>query len=106
MSYCDWEGLRRGDRCKRCGFELPRDYTSAPKHNCEAGNATEEKAQREFLLGEATEKLLSGFGITQDNYKKAKELFGLAPDCDCPKRIEMLNEWTRQVKDWWRGVRG
>lgn len=43
-------------------------------------------------LGDYTEKVLKSIGITEDKYKEAKKLFGMAPTCGCRKRKEWLNK--------------
>jgi hypothetical protein len=43
-------------------------------------------------LGDRTEQLLKSIGITEDRYREAKKLFGLAPRCNCPKRKRWLNK--------------
>lgn len=50
-------------------------------------------------LGDWTERMLSSVGVTQERYVAAKEIFGLAPTCNCAKR----KEWLNKVSDWWRG---
>ena len=50
-------------------------------------------------LGDWTERVLQHVGVTEDRYKEAKELFGLTPTCNCPKR----KEWLNKVSDWWAG---
>ncbi len=42
-------------------------------------------------LGDYTEQLLSSIGVTKDRYRAAKELFGLAPTCNCESRQQWLN---------------
>lgn len=43
-------------------------------------------------LGDYTEQLLSGIGITKDLWLEVKEKHGLAPTCDCDLRKEWLNK--------------
>lgn len=50
-------------------------------------------------LGDYTEQVLSAIGITKERYVAVKELFGLAPTCDCEER----KAWLNRVSDWWRG---
>ncbi len=50
-------------------------------------------------LGDWTERMLSKAGVTQERYAAAKEMFGMAPTCNCAKR----KEWLNKVSDWWRG---
>jgi hypothetical protein len=50
-------------------------------------------------LGDWTERLLKSVGLTEERYKHAKEIFGLAPTCGCAAR----KEWLNKVSDWWRG---
>ena len=49
-------------------------------------------------LGDFTESLLSSIGVTKDRYLEVKQLFNLAPSCNCEKR----KEWLNQVSNWWR----
>lgn len=42
-------------------------------------------------LGDALERQLKSWGITQDRYKEIKEKFGLPPTCACNRRIRWLN---------------
>ena len=50
-------------------------------------------------LGDWTEQLLAGIGVTQERYLAAKKFAGLAPTCDCDER----KAWLNKVSDWWRG---
>jgi hypothetical protein len=50
-------------------------------------------------LGDWTERMLASIGITKERYVAAKQLFGLAPTCNCAKR----KAWLNRVSDWWRG---
>ena len=52
-------------------------------------------------LGDITEQILRGFGVTKERYCEAKRLFGLVPECLCDAR----REWLNRVSDWWRGQR-
>ena len=50
-------------------------------------------------LGDYTEQLLTSLGITKERYQAAKQLFGLAPTCNCETR----KEWLNRVSEWWQG---
>lgn len=50
-------------------------------------------------LGDLTERWLTKIGVTKERYIEAKQMFGLAPTCNCEKR----KEWLNSVIDWWRG---
>lgn len=51
-------------------------------------------------LGDYTESLLQSVGITKERYQAAKQLFGLAPTCNCDER----KAWLNRVSDWWRAL--
>ena len=53
-------------------------------------------------LGDYTESLLQSVGITKERYVAAKEMFGLAPTCNCDSR----RDWLNRVSDWWRSLSG
>ncbi len=91
---CQWHTLTKGSKCVGCGRVLPRDYEREPVASC---GEPQNLPPREGL-GDQTERLLESMGITQDRYVAAKELFGFAPLCDCPKR----KAWLNTVSDWWR----
>lgn len=90
---CKWEGLTKGSKCRECGYELKRDYEKPPIRNCLSPWKPPEK------LGDWTERQLKSIGVTQERWGKAKELFGLSPECNCDGRID----WLNKVTDWWRG---
>jgi hypothetical protein len=91
---CAWITNQRGQTCiYGCGTTLKRDYDERPFCVC--------KATQTPKLGDAVESLLKSFGVTQDRYKAAKEACGLPPNCNCPGRIQALNEWGEKVKAWW-----
>lgn len=90
---CEWESLTKGSPCVRCGYRLKRHYHRPPAIVCEARPIMPPR------LGDYTERLLKSVGVTEDRYKAAKELFGLAPTCGCEARKLYLNK----ISDWWRG---
>jgi hypothetical protein len=87
-------------KCRRCGLQLG---ATAPREiNVICGSITgtlgytqpqPAVGERTTLgLGDYTEQLLSSIGVTKDRYAAAKELFGLAPTCNCETRKEWLNK--------------
>lgn len=78
-------------KCNNCGVIYP-DIVVMPLH-CLCGNVvTDESKQHDIGLGDYTEQLLSTIGVTKDRYAAAKELFGLAPTCNCETRKAWLNK--------------
>jgi hypothetical protein len=65
---------------------------SATGDNSSSAESSTLAQDSNFLLGDYTEQLLSSLGVTKDRYSAAKELFGLAPTCDCQVRKEWLNK--------------
>ena len=91
---CVWTGLQKGDKCRECGYVLKHDYPQPPIRECLSVWRPPVK------LGDWTERQLSTLGITKERYVQAKELFGLAPECNCDRRIA----WLNQVSDWWERI--
>lgn len=73
-------------KCKLCG------KTTDLRRTCR------KKKKREGW-GDRTERLLSRVGVTQERYIAAKELFGLAPTCNCKAR----KEWLNKISEWLTG---
>lgn len=102
-------GLKQGEQCSVCHWTIPHDSPAPMRRWCKASKQREEyqpgrvdsrSADRPApRLGDYTERLLSSIGVTQDRYKAAKELFGLAPTCNCDKR----KAWLNRVGEWWLG---
>ena len=65
------------------------------KYGRRAGNRSASAAPK---LGDMLEEFLSGVGITKEGYRRAKEVFGMPPTCNCEKR----KKWLNDVSDWWR----
>lgn len=90
MSHCQWQPSGDGFVCQSCGTIRPME--------CVRECAAEVKSQIVVELptvtglGDYTEQLLSSIGVTKDRYSAAKELFGLAPTCNCETRKEWLNK--------------
>lgn len=70
--------------CEVCGLPAPPDAIPPIYRTC--GPSPQPG------LGDYTEQLLSSIGVTKDRYSAAKELFGLAPTCNCETRKEWLNK--------------
>ncbi len=81
--FCKFK--QNGDRYQcRCGKELPLAIDiDRVKSNC-----------REKGLGDKLEAFLKRFGITQERYKKVKELLGLSSGCRC----DSIKEWLNQLR--------
>ena len=64
------------------------------------GSCAVQPAPPRPLLGDRTERLLAGIGITDEWYvREIKQRFGLAPKCSCGIRKSYLNNvdaWFRQ----------
>jgi hypothetical protein len=52
-------------------------------------------------LGDRVSAALAAIGVTEDNYKQVKAVFGLAPTCNCAGR----REWLNRVGRWLQGKR-
>lgn len=84
--------------CEKCGKSANIPADAAGNVRCSCGNSVISSRQQSGL-GDYTESLLKSIGVTQDRYKAAKELFGLAPTCNCDKR----KAWLNRVGEWWLG---
>lgn len=106
---CEWSCLKCGCKCTRCGYALKRDFVKRPFRNCtirhwlgrvaDRSSANSDRLNKQVDLGDWTERQLARIGVTKDRYLAAKELFGLAPTCNCQQR----KEWLNRVSAWWRG---
>ena len=76
--------------CDECGFHATDFRLCGSQHEC---------IELTPGLGDYTESLLQSVGITKERYVAAKEMFGLAPTCNCDSR----RDWLNRVSDWWRG---
>lgn len=47
-------------------------------------------------LGDYTEAILSGLGVTKDKWVAVKKRFGAIPKCGCPER----QKWLNDVGNW------
>lgn len=59
----------------------------------------------ELPLGDYTAAVLATLGIDKKFYCAIKEHIGLAPECNCSTRQEMLNNWGRKAKEFVRRQR-
>lgn len=49
-------------------------------------------------LGDTLASWLTAVGVTEENYKAVKQMFGLPPKCGCARRKEWLNRVGRWLK--------
>jgi len=92
-----------GNPCKRCGAATTPGFRRVcnldwSDHDPERYAADGPEQLRG--LGDYTESLLQSVGITKERYQAAKQLFGLAPTCNCDER----KAWLNRVSDWWRAL--
>jgi len=64
--------------------------------------ALDQLEQQEKYLGDKTKEFLAEHGITEEWYKAVKSRLGFAPTCDCPQRVEWLNQADQLVRGWKR----
>lgn len=50
-------------------------------------------------LGDVVARWMSAVGVTEENYKAIKQMFGLPPRCNCKGRKEWLNRVGRWLKE-------
>lgn len=93
LAECLWQPQEDGSvKCSVCGIERP----FARRRRC--GEPDPKEIER--LLGDRTKALLAKHGITEEWYKSVKEKLGFAPTCDCPERVEYLNNADKLVRGW------
>ncbi len=92
---CEQDSAVEAARLFQTSMPIGKGVSPSTRKPREPGKASQSRPG----LGDATERLLSSIGITEDRVKQAKELFGLAPKCNCAKR----KLWLNKISDWWRG---
>lgn len=94
MSHCQWQPSGDAFVCQSCGTVRPVKLVRECSAERKSGITVE--PPKVTRLGDYTEQLLSSIGVTKDRYRAAKELFGLAPTCNCESR----QEWLNKVGTW------
>jgi hypothetical protein len=102
MLECDFEVVGESLlRCRACGREV---VTTSPPYQTHA--VCRDQTSR-FQLGDQLEVALTAIGITKESYRKAKQVLGLPPTCNCDKRKEWLNQMGQRLQvsaDKLRGI--
>lgn len=86
--------------CLQCGCPLPERML----RRCEGAPCGDIRGVRKHRggVGDSVERMLRSIGITEDRYKRVKELFGLPPVCNCAER----KAWLNKVDNWFRSLLG
>lgn len=72
-------------RCEHCGLVLRAEDCNRCYARCR------DRSSESPGLGDYTERVLRGMGVTKERYREVKEKFGLAPTCNCEERKRWLN---------------
>jgi hypothetical protein len=94
---CQFESLKEGAQCARCGYQLRRTFDTTPKRNC----------KNDPGLGDRLSDAMAAVWITERNWLRLKAWFWktvtgkeVVVTCGCSKRIERLNAWGRWLASW------
>lgn len=82
---CEWTGLQKGDRCRRCRYQLKQDFGKPPRRECTKPG-----------LGSRIRRGLAAIGITRQRYLRVKKKLGLSATCGCEAR----EAWLNQLDAW------
>jgi hypothetical protein len=94
---CQFDSLKKGSQCIRCGYQLRRTFGAPPKRNCKS----------ELGLGDRLSGALAVVWISERNWLRLKAwswktVTGkeVVVTCGCSRRIERLNAWGRWLRLW------
>ncbi len=105
--YADPSPVENGKRlvcCMECGslLRIPEANDPAKIGGCRLPAFGLKPKERPWLhnLGDYTAVALAKMGVTAERYKAAKKAIGLKDSCNCPKRIESLNQAGKAISDF------